>query len=301
MMKEEGSHVFRLNMAWRWIPVIFVICACPDLWEAIRIYRGLGEVVWGRTLWAAMLLLTGAFYCFYYWRFRLNVDGAGIRVRHFLRPSLFLAWSCVTEAFQGKDGINEWLVLKSDAGKICAGKLELGKRRYGQLCSLVQERLTSTDQGALHEEGGFLPLDGREMKWERWRYHRCLPLLLFCIIGALHPVDRDSLPEDMDIGLILYCGIRHERDVEKAASYLDGNTMELLAQALNRPEMILPWDEMPHGESSRYFGRKEKEAYLVGCLKAGGLLKEVPGTAEQWLRYGRFYRPEHAILRRLDE
>lgn len=42
------------------------------------------------------------------------------------------------------------------------------------------------------------------------------------------------------------------------------------------------------------------EVYLVGCLKAGGLLKDVPGTAEDWLKKVEFYRPAHVILRRLE-
>ena len=38
----------------------------------------------------------------------------------------------------------------------------------------------------------------------------------------------------------------------------------------------------------------------VASLKAGGLLKAVPGTAEDWLKKVEFYRPAHVILRRLE-
>ena len=31
-----------------------------------------------------------------------------------------------------------------------------------------------------------------------------------------------------------------------------------------------------------------------------GLLKDVPGTAEDWLKKVEFYRPAHVILRRLE-
>ena len=86
------------------------------------------------------------------------------------------------------------------------------------------------------------------------------------------------------MGLILYCGIRHERNVEKARDYLDGDTIEFLERALKHPDLVKPYGRILYGDSSRYLERYGREVYLVGCLKAGGLLKDVPGTAEDWLK-----------------
>ena len=78
------------------------------------------------------------------------------------------------------------------------------------------------------------------------------------------------------MGLILYCGIRHERNVEKARDYLDGDTIEFLERALKHPDLVKPYGRILYGDSSRYLERYGREVYLVGCLKAGGLLKDVP-------------------------
>lgn len=49
------------------------------------------------------------------------------------------------------------------------------------------------------------------------------------------------------MGLILYCGIRHERNVEKARDYLDGDTIEFLERALKHPDLVKPYGRILYG------------------------------------------------------
>ena len=88
--------------------------------------------------------------------------------------------------------------------------------------------------------------------------------------------------------------------MEKARNYLDGNTIEFLERALKHPDLVKPYDRIHDGDFFSCPERYGRDAYLIGSLKAGGLLKDVPGTAEDWLNKGVFYRPAHAILRRLE-
>ena len=55
----------------------------------------------------------------------------------------------------------------------------------------------------------------------------------------------------------------------------------LIGQVRNKhPDLVKPYGRILYGESSRYLERYGREVYLVGCLKAGGLLKDVHGGEE---------------------
>lgn len=298
-MKGQRKDIFCNLAGWPWgLLLVMAACALPDLLKVIRVYRGLEEILWPNLLWAASVLLIGALCFFFMRRFQARVGESGITVTRFLRPPLFMDWRCVRHASCGRIGANEWLVLKSNDKMVKIGRMELGKGRYDLLCGMVKEKLRQFHQGALREDGEFLPLDSRKLMRRNILY--MIPVALCCgWIGGSRPSGAD-MPGREDMGLILYCGIRHERNVEKARNYLDGNTIEFLERALKHPDLVKPYDRIHDGDFFSCPERYGRDAYLIGSLKAGGLLKDVPGTAEDWLNKGVFYRPAHAILRRLE-
>ena len=79
--------------------------------------------------------------------------------------------------------------------------------------------------------------------------------------------------------------------MKKSCGYLDGETLGFLHQGL-----------APQSRSSLPdTAWKDRDYYLVGCLKAVCFLDSVPGTAEEWLLRGRLYRNPRMILQRMGE
>lgn len=291
-MKEQEQVAFYNQVTWCWgLPLLLAACALPNLLEVIRVYRGLEEVLWGSLWWAAAFLLAGVACFLFTWRFRAVAGSKGMAVRRFLQPDLFLDWRRVNEAREGEMGMNRWLALESDAGKVNFGRMEVGKENYDLLRAVVREKLENASGSALDEAGNFLPLERRKVLFRMVLY--MIPLIfLVVLVSGRRSASRTAVPDDVDMGLILYCGIRHERDVEKARAYLDNDTLKVAEWVLRHPEMVHPHQGRP------WFGRDGREAYLVGCLKAGGFLDQVPGTAEEWLKRGGAL--SQAILRRIE-
>lgn len=291
-MKGEGEQVFYCRNIWCWWPVLVVLVfVCVKVEKVIRVYVGLGEIVWGSLALAAFIILVGTCYFFYLWSVRIRINEAGIGVERIFKPSFpFVKWNGVTEVKEGKIGMNRWLVLKSDKGKVNIGMLEVGKKQYDLLCRLTETSLKENNPGILDKSGRLAALDSKKMMRRRLFWVVPLAVCIGVSTGHVHSFSLFSVPGNREMGMILYCGIRHERDVEKARRYLDAPTFDWLESMSKEPERALL---LQYGEITR------DEAYAIGCLKAGGLLTWLSGTAEDWLKLANVSHSSRLILERL--
>lgn len=268
------------------------------MWKIISVYRGLGEVEWSMVACVAVIVVLAIDGFFQMRWLRVRVNALGVVARRFLRPPLSMNWDQVTEARQGKMGMNEVLTLQSSAGRLVLGMPALGKAQYEQMISLVREGLMSGNPSVLDVSGKLQPLVGKKIFWTSL-WHTLPWIVIYAVFATIALSLLDNVPDRKDMGLILYCGIRHERDVEKARHYLDGETLESLewiqwhpdVVARKRPGLFFTKDEAPY---DLIWGD------LIGCLKAGGLLEHVPGTAEEWLSKSGD-RSSNVMLRRLEQ
>lgn len=288
--KREQFFYCRGPLCWGAFLILLAV-AYPDMAAVIRVYQGLGEIMWGRLIWAAFVVLLGGIYPFCLWGIRIKVNESGIGVEKLFKSSLpFVKWNGLKEVREGKMGMNRWLVLKSDGGKANIGMLEMGKKQYDLLCGLVEEFLQEAHSDMLDESGKLAPPDSKKVMRRRLLWVLPLAVLFSVGIQNFRSFIRMPIPDNKEIGMILYCGIRHERDVGKARGYLDAPDFDFLEKMLRDPEGTISrgdWD--PDIDTD----------HAIGCLKAGGFLAHLPGTAEEWLEAGSNSRSRAVMLERL--